>query len=93
MNIPYRYEAPLILEGNPVYPDFTILRPADHRLIYWEHMGMLSDTGYAQKSGMKLLQYFQCNIRPYDNLIMTYDENGTLDMTHIRQVVNTMLLC
>lgn len=26
MDIPYRYEAPLFLEGNIVYPDFTILR-------------------------------------------------------------------
>ena len=92
MDIPYRYEAPLVLEGNTVYPDFSILRPADHKLIYWEHMGMLDDFDYAQKASMKLLQYFQCNIRPYDNLITTYDDNGTLDMAHIEQITNTMLL-
>ena len=92
MDIPYRYEAPLVLEGNTVYPDFSILRPADHKLIYWEHMGMLGDFDYAQKASMKLLQYFQCNIRPYDNLITTYDNNGTLDMAHIEQITNTMLL-
>ena len=92
MDIPYRYEAPLVLEGNTVYPDFSILRPADHKLIYWEHMGMLGDFDYAQKASMKLLQYFQCNIRPYDNLITTYDDNGTLDMAHIEQITNTMLL-
>ena len=92
MDIPYRYEAPLFLEGNIVYPDFTILRPADNKLIYWEHMGMLDDFDYAQKASMKLMQYFQCNIRPYDNLITTYDDNGTLDMAHIEQITNTMLL-
>ena len=92
MDIPYRYEAPLVLEGNIVYPDFTILRPADNKLIYWEHMGMLDDFDYAQKASMKLMQYFQCNIRPYDNLITTYDDNGTLDMAHIEQITNTMLL-
>lgn len=92
MDIPYRYEAPLVLEGNTVYPDFSILRPADNKLIYWEHMGMLGDFDYAQKASMKLLQYFQCNIRPYDNLITTYDNNGTLDMAHIEQITNTMLL-
>ena len=92
MDIPYRYEAPLVLEGNTVYPDFSILRPADHKLIYWEHMGMLGDFDYAQKASMKLMQYFQCNIRPYDNLITTYDDNGTLDMAHIEQITNTMLL-
>ena len=92
MDIPYRYEAPLVLEGNTVYPDFTILRPADNKLIYWEHMGMLDDFDYAQKASMKLMQYFQCNIRPYDNLITTYDDNGTLDMAHIEQITNTMLL-
>ena len=92
MDIPYRYEAPLVLEGNTVYPDFSILRPADHKLIYWEHMGMLGDFDYAQKASMKLMQYFQCNIRPYDNLITTYDDNGTLDMAHIEQITNTMLV-
>lgn len=92
MDIPYRYEAPLVLEGNTVYPDFSILRPADNKLIYWEHMGMLDDFDYAQKASMKLMQYFQCNIRPYDNLITTYDDNGTLDMAHIEQITNTMLL-
>ena len=92
MDIPYRYEAPLVLEGNTVYPDFSILRPADHKLIYWGHMGTLGDFDYAQKASMKLLQYFQCNIRPYDNLITTYDNNGTLDMAHIEQITNTMLL-
>lgn len=92
MDIPYRYEAHLVLEGNIVYPDFTILRPADNKLIYWEHMGMLDDFDYAQKASMKLMQYFQCNIRPYDNLITTYDDNGTLDMAHIEQITNTMLL-
>lgn len=92
MDIPYRYEAPLFLEGNIVYPDFTILRPADNKLIYWEHMGMLDDFDYAQKASMKLMQYFQCNIRPYDNLITTYDDNGTIDMAHIEQITNTMLL-
>ena len=92
MDIPYRYEAPLVLEGNTVYPDFSILRPADHKLIDWEHMGMLGDFDYAQKASMKLMQYFQCNIRPYDNLITTYDDNGTLDMAHIEQITNTMLL-
>ena len=92
LDIPYRYEAPLVLEGTTVYPDFSILRPADHKLIYWEHMGMLGDFDYAQKASMKLMQYFQCNIRPYDNLITTYDDNGTLDMAHIEQITNTMLL-
>lgn len=92
MDIPYRYEAPLVLEGNTVYPDFTILRPADRKIIYWEHMGMLGDSDYAQKASMKLMQYFQCNIRPYDKLITTYDNNGTLDMSSIEQITNAMLL-
>ncbi len=44
--IPYRYECPLQLEGQTVYPDFTILRAGDRQEIYWEHLGMMDDPEY-----------------------------------------------
>lgn len=40
--IPYRYEYPLVLEGNvKVYLDFTILKMPEREEVYLEHFGMM----------------------------------------------------
>ncbi len=90
--IPYRYEAPLKLDDRTFYPDFTVLRPFDQKLIYWEHFGMVSDPGYQCKMDRKLSLYRLHQITPWNNLITTYDdENGSIDVRQIIRVIDIFL--
>ncbi|MBR1798201.1 MAG: hypothetical protein IJ757_09385 [Clostridiales bacterium] len=44
--IPYKYECPLVINGEVIYPDFTILRMSDREEIYLEHCGKMDDEKY-----------------------------------------------
>lgn len=72
-NVPYRYEAALTLNGQTIYPDFTILHPITNKIYYWEHYGMLSNNNYRQEYLYKLNLYTSNNIIPSINLITTYE--------------------
>ena len=64
LGIPYRYEYPLVLEGNiTIYPDFAILRMPQREEVYLEHFGMMDDEDYVENVLMKL------NIKALDALI------------------------
>ena len=52
--IPYRYEYPLQLGDDLIYPDFTILRLSDRKEIRWEHFGMMDDPAYCLKAIRKI---------------------------------------
>ena len=69
--IPYRYEAALTLAGEVRYPDFSVYRPFDGRLILWEHLGLMESEEYRQKAIRKLALYAQNGFLPFDNLICT----------------------
>ena len=47
LNIPYKYECPLVLNGITIYPDFTILDVKNRCEVYLEHCGMLGDQDYS----------------------------------------------
>ncbi|MGN0659181.1 MAG: hypothetical protein ACI4LA_06205 [Emergencia sp.] len=90
--IPYRYEPELCLGDKTVYPDFEILRTADHRTFYWEHQGMTSDETYMDRADEKIRLYREHGIIPWKNLILTYDdENGTLDSEIIARIIDVFL--
>lgn len=61
LNIPYRYEYPRVMQvgGRRVkfYPDFTCLRQSDRSEVVWEHLGMMDDAGYAEKTFEKMEAY------------------------------------
>ena len=72
--VPYRYEYPLELEGfGTVYPDFTVLDVIRRREIYWEHLGMMDDTEYAENAVKKIDAYKRNGYFPGDNLIITQE--------------------
>ena len=71
--IPYRYEAPLVLGTTTLYPDFTIRHPQTGQYFYWEHFGMLDNPQYAQKAFSKMQLYTSHNIIPTFQLITTYE--------------------
>jgi len=71
--IPYRYEAKLILKDSIVYPDFTIRHPETGEIYYWEHFGMMDNPAYVKKTCEKIEKYALSDIIPSLNLITTYE--------------------
>lgn len=58
LGIPYRYEYPLVLEGNiKVYSDFTILKMPQREEVYLEHFGLLDNSEYIDSVIYKLNTY------------------------------------
>jgi predicted GIY-YIG superfamily endonuclease len=74
-SIPYRYEAALELGMDVKYPDFTIKRPTDGKLIYWEHFGLMDQADYMKNMASKIHFYAKNNIAPLRDLICTYEED------------------
>ena len=91
--IPYRYEAPIEHPDVKRIPDFTIKRPRDQKIIYWEHLGMMDNEGYRRENNRKLQEYEDINVTPWNNLIMTYDqEDGGIDVRIIDGLIQGWLL-
>ena len=58
------------------YPDFTILNVSRRKTIYWEHLGMFDNPGYYDKAVRKINTYGMNDIRPGENLILTFESSG-----------------
>ena len=74
--IPYRYECPLTLEKggtgkHVIHSDFTILRLSDRKTLYWEHLGMMDDAGYARSALQRIEDYAKNGFFPGEQLIIT----------------------
>ena len=74
--ITYWSDCPTGIPGLYRIPDFTILRKRDLKIIYWEHLGMMDDPLYRAEVKIKLEEYENAGIVPWDNLILTYDAIG-----------------
>lgn len=93
-SIPFRYECKLVLNENEfTYPDFTLKRPGDGELVYWEHLGMIDQIDYYEKNQQKIKKYIDCGILPGRNLILTY-ETSTSPLTYelIERTVQAYLI-
>ena len=74
LGIPYRYECPLILEGNiEMYPDFTILNVLTREEVYLEHFGLMDDINYVENMMFKLNTYERNGIYLGVNLFITHE--------------------
>ncbi len=74
LGIPYRYEYPLVLEGNiKIYPDFTILRMPAREEVYLEHFGMMDEKDYVEGAIHKLNTYEKNGICIGVNLFITFE--------------------
>ncbi len=71
--IPYRYECPLHLGSRTIYPDFTILRMKDRKIIYWEHLGLMDDSEYRNHAFQRIRDYEHNGIFPGDRMILTVE--------------------
>lgn len=91
--IPFRYEAPLMLEGTVYYPDFTILHPQTAKIFYWEHLGMMDDKNYRSAAFQKLALYGDHEIYPDSNLILTYETLAEpLSSYHVQMLIENFFL-
>lgn len=75
--IPYEFEKPFAhpdLRGR-FSPDFTIVRPRDGKVIYWEHIGKVNDEDYLAYNKYKLNEYEKYGIVPWSNLIISYSQS------------------
>ncbi|MCR5503875.1 MAG: hypothetical protein K6F53_12795 [Lachnospiraceae bacterium] len=86
--IPFRYESRLILDDITLYPDFTIRRPRDGKTVIWEHFGLMSQPAYMLNAQSKIQKYIANGYYPMDNLITTFENDGSsLDFEHVMDLV------
>lgn len=93
--IPFHYEAVFDYQkgvGSVIYPDFTIFLP-DGGVIIWEHLGLLSDLDYCQRTAEKLNIYQKNGYTIGKNLILTMDDNNqNISSMLINQIIETQIL-
>ena len=87
--VPYRYEYPLQLEGfGVVHPDFTVLNTTTRTEIYWEHLGMMDDGEYMNKTARKLDAYEENGYHLGEKLIITYETKMMpIDQRKIKKLI------
>lgn len=92
--IPYKYECPLILiDGQVIHPDFTVLNLKQRKTVYWEHRGMMDDRGYAKHSVSRIRDYQKSGIYLGDNLIITEETTDcVLGTREIERVIRHYFL-
>ena len=72
--IPYVCEPEIRLKsGKHVYPDFGILNVRLNKTMYWEHLGLIEQEGYASRNFEKILDYEECGLILGKNLIITLE--------------------
>ena len=91
-DIPFRYEAQLVLDKTTIYPDFTILRPKDGKILFWEHFGMADDNRYSVSMHRKIDTYIENKITPGINLIMSFEtDNQAIDPMAITTMIKAYI--
>ena len=91
--IPFRYEAPLHLDGFTIYPDFTIRHPLTGEYFYWEHFGMMDNEDYRRKAYLKIDRYITNDILPSVNLITTFEtRNSPLNIELVASYIQHFFL-
>jgi hypothetical protein len=97
--IDYSYERELLFDqGKPRYPDFTIEDAASGLTIYWEHCGMLTDSGYKARWDAKRKWYQENGVKsleegggPNGTLVVTTDDPRTgFDTVEIGKIINQL---
>ena len=92
--IPYHYEVPIKINSNLIFhPDFLCLNKRTRQEFYWEHCGMMDDSGYSGKLVKRLAIYAQKNIIPGKNLILTMEtREQPLNTKDIEKVIDALLV-
>ena len=93
MGVPYIYEKPLYLRTGTKFPDFTAINQRTRKEYYWEHLGKMDDSDYFESAMTKLEVYYENDIWPGKNLIITYEtENHPIDISLVEKIIREYLL-
>ncbi|WP_408069598.1 hypothetical protein [Butyrivibrio sp. JL13D10] len=93
LGIPYKYECPIFIGNKKVYPDFSILKMPQRKVIYWEHLGLLDDDEYLARNMEKLDNYESHGYFLGDNLIITRETSERpLNSKHVMRLIEHYLL-
>ena len=85
----YRYEEEILVNGVTLHPDFCVFDERENRIIFWEHLGMISDEAYRRHVLDRLALYISCGIVPGVNLILTFDDaDGNIDSLMIERTLD-----
>lgn len=87
--IPFVYEVPMKINGEPVLPDFRILSLIDLKtVIIIEHQGMIFTEEYPYKYIRSLRLYLQSDLVINQDLFFTFtDEKGRLDIRQLTSIL------
>jgi hypothetical protein len=86
--IPYRYECPLKVGKKIIYPDFSILRMSDRRVLYHEHCGKMGDPKYTEDMLSRAKDYNEAGIILGDRLFYTFESETTpLDVAMLDNII------
>lgn len=87
--IPYKYECPLMVGGEIIHPDFSIMRMSDHKIIYHEHCGKMDDKEYFNDLVDRINLYNQSGILQGNRLTFTFETSDTpFDARVIDRLIN-----
>ncbi len=94
LGVPYRYEAPIYLEGaGIIHPDFTVLNIRKRKEYYWEHLGMMDVPSYLEKALERIDLYEQNGYYPGDKLLMTHETSeNPIKTRKIEEIIKRFLL-
>lgn len=92
LDIPFRYEPVIELDGVTRSPDFEIFLKNRRRLVYWEHLGLIENAGYTMAALDKLALYGKHGIQMGENLFITYEtKEKPLTFKMIDQTIDSIL--
>ena len=85
LGIPYRYEMELRVGDEICYPDFTLMHPKTHKIIYLEIYGKMSDRNYRAKTALKQKNYILNGFIPGQNLLCYFEsEEEPIDFSMMK---------
>ena len=90
-DMPHRYEQERTINGIIIAPDLTF-EDAFGELFYWEHLGMMDVPEYAERNFRKLKKYYDVGLIPGDNLILSFDRQGKIDMSYIDSIIKYQVI-
>lgn len=89
--VEFKYEQPIMINGVFWYPDFSIIRNFDRKLLLWDHLGMMDKEEYRNLAERKLYGYSTEGFFPYKNLILTYDfGDDNIDLVALEEIMKMM---
>lgn len=87
--VPFRYESLVTINGQDLYPDFTIYNTETAEIVIWEHFGLMSDEAYRLNAFKKISAYAGGGFKLDKNLIATFEwHEAPLDTSFVALLID-----